>query len=46
MNIKIKGLYIPYYFLFMNMSVVWGLKRFLKGQQSVLWEKAAREKAI
>ena len=46
MNMKIKGLYIPYYFLFMNMSVIWGLKRFLKGQQSVLWEKAARGKAI
>ena len=45
-NMKIKGLYIPYYFLFMNISVIWGLKRFLKGQQSVLWEKAARGKAI
>ena len=45
-NIKIKVLYIPYYFLFMNISVFWGFKRFLKGQQSVLWEKAAREKAI
>jgi len=45
-NIKIKMLYIPYYFLFMNISVIWGLKRFLKGEQSVLWEKAAREKAI
>lgn len=45
-NMKIKALYIPYYFLFMNVSVFWGFKRFLKGQQSVLWEKAAREKAI
>lgn len=45
-NMKIKGLYIPYYFLFMNLSVIWGLKRFLKGQQSVLWEKAARKKVI
>ena len=45
-NIKIKALYIPYYFLFMNISVFWGFKRFLKGQQSVLWEKAAREKAV
>ena len=43
-NIKIKALYIPYYFLFMNLSVIWGFKRFLKGQQSVLWEKAARAK--
>jgi poly-beta-1,6-N-acetyl-D-glucosamine synthase len=45
-NIKVKALYIPYYFLFMNISVFWGFKRFLKGQQSVLWEKAAREKAV
>jgi len=45
-NIKIKALYVPYYFLFMNISVFWGFKRFLKGQQSVLWEKAAREKAV
>lgn len=45
-NIKIKALYIPYYFLFMNISVLWGFKRFLKGQQSVLWEKAARGKAV
>ncbi|MEO5591872.1 MAG: glycosyltransferase family 2 protein [Chitinophagaceae bacterium] len=45
-NIKIKALYVPYYFLFMNISVLWGFKRFLKGQQSVLWEKAAREKAV
>ena len=45
-NIKIKALYIPYYFLFMNVSVFWGFKRFLKGEQSVLWEKAAREKAV
>jgi biofilm PGA synthesis N-glycosyltransferase PgaC len=45
-NIKVKALYVPYYFLFMNVSVLWGFKRFLKGQQSVLWEKAAREKAV
>jgi poly-beta-1,6-N-acetyl-D-glucosamine synthase len=45
-NIKVKALYIPYYFLFMNISVLWGFKRFLKGQQSVLWEKAAREKIL
>ncbi len=45
-NVKVKALYVPYYFLFMNISVLWGFKRFLKGQQSVLWEKAAREKAL
>ncbi|MEO5683188.1 MAG: glycosyltransferase family 2 protein [Chitinophagaceae bacterium] len=45
-DIKIKALYVPYYFLFMNVSVIWGFKRFLKGQQSVLWEKAARAKVV
>jgi biofilm PGA synthesis N-glycosyltransferase PgaC len=45
-NIRIKAFYIPYYFLFMNLSVFLGFKRYLKGQQSVLWEKAAREKAV
>ena len=44
-NIKIKVLYIPYYFLFMNVSVYLGFARFLRKNQSVLWEKAARQKA-
>ncbi|HKP31587.1 MAG TPA: glycosyltransferase family 2 protein, partial [Chitinophagaceae bacterium] len=44
-NIKIKVLYIPYYFLFMNVSVYFGFARFVKKNQSVLWEKAARQKA-
>ena len=38
------GLYIPYYFLFMNLAVFLGLRRFLTGQQSVLWEKVERGK--
>ena len=45
-NIKIKALYVPYYFLFMNLSVIWGFIRFVKRGQSVLWEKAAREKTV
>jgi biofilm PGA synthesis N-glycosyltransferase PgaC len=44
-NIKIKILYIPYYFLFMNISVFLGFARFVGKKQSVLWEKAARQKA-
>ena len=44
-NIKIKLLYIPYYFLFMNISVFMGFARFLQKRQTVLWEKAARQKA-
>lgn len=44
-NLKIKVLYIPYYFLFMNVSVFLGFARFIRKNQSVLWEKAARQKA-
>ena len=43
-NIKIKFIYIPYYFLFMNISVFIGFARFIQNRQSVLWEKAARQK--
>jgi biofilm PGA synthesis N-glycosyltransferase PgaC len=41
-NLKIKALYIPYYFLFMNLSVFMGFSRFLRKKQSAVWEKAAR----
>ncbi|HYC28228.1 MAG TPA: glycosyltransferase family 2 protein [Chitinophagaceae bacterium] len=44
-NIKLKLLYIPYYFLFMNLSVFMGFSRFIRKRQTVLWEKAARQKA-
>lgn len=43
-NIKIKIFYIPYYFMLMNYSALAGMKRFLTGSQSVLWEKAKRAK--
>lgn len=43
-EIKLKALYLPFYFLFMNLSVFLGLWRFLKNNQSVLWEKASRQK--
>lgn len=43
-KIKIKLLFIPYYFFIMNLSVYLGLKRFLKGKQSVNWERAKRGK--
>jgi poly-beta-1,6-N-acetyl-D-glucosamine synthase len=41
-NLKIKAFYIPYYFLFMNMSVFMGFYRFIRKKQTVIWEKAAR----
>ncbi|MBL7966760.1 MAG: glycosyltransferase family 2 protein [Prolixibacteraceae bacterium] len=41
-SIKIKLLFVPYYFFIMNLSVFLGLKRYLKGSQTVNWERAQR----
>jgi len=41
-GIRWKSLYIPYYFFIMNLAVFLGLKRFIKGEQSALWERAKR----
>ena len=41
-HIRLKMLFIPYYFCMMNYAVYAGFVRYLKGSQSVLWEKAAR----
>jgi cellulose synthase/poly-beta-1,6-N-acetylglucosamine synthase-like glycosyltransferase len=43
---SIKIFYVPYYFVFMNLSVWAGLFRFLKGNQTVMWEKASRQMAV
>jgi poly-beta-1,6-N-acetyl-D-glucosamine synthase len=42
-NLKIKLLYVPYYFLFMNVALYFGLFRFITNTQTVLWEKANRK---
>ncbi|MEH0158253.1 glycosyltransferase family 2 protein [Limibacter armeniacum] len=42
-SIEVKGLFVPYYFFIMNWSVYLGFFRFIKGSQSVLWEKAKRK---
>lgn len=42
-NKKVKLLYIPYYFTFMNLAMYLGFSRFVKKNQSVLWEKARRQ---
>jgi hypothetical protein len=39
---KNKVIHIPYYFLFMNMSVWYGFFRFINGRQSAIWEKVNR----
>ena len=41
-SIKVKVLFVPYYFFIMNLSVFLGFKRYLKGSQSVNWERAKR----
>ena len=41
-KISLKGFFIPYYFMVMNISVYAGLIRYVKGKQSVVWEKAQR----
>jgi cellulose synthase/poly-beta-1,6-N-acetylglucosamine synthase-like glycosyltransferase len=43
-NIKLKALYVPYYFVFLNLSLYLGFFRFIKGKQSVLWDKAERRR--
>lgn len=41
-KISIKGLFVPYYFMVMNLSVFAGFVRYINGKQSVVWEKAQR----
>ncbi|TAF56939.1 MAG: glycosyltransferase family 2 protein [Sphingobacteriia bacterium] len=42
-SIKVKALFVPYYFSMMNYAVVAGWFRYMSGHQSVLWEKAIRK---
>jgi cellulose synthase/poly-beta-1,6-N-acetylglucosamine synthase-like glycosyltransferase len=41
-QLKIKALFVPYYFCMMNYSVYHGLFRLIKGSQSAIWVKAVR----
>lgn len=43
-KIRVKFLFIPFYFYVMNYAVFLGFKRYLKGSQSVNWERAKRSK--
>jgi cellulose synthase/poly-beta-1,6-N-acetylglucosamine synthase-like glycosyltransferase len=40
--VRVKYIYAPFYFLAMNYAMFKGFFRFLKGRQSVLWEKSKR----
>lgn len=41
-QIRLKLLFIPYYFFIMNLSVYLGFGRYIKGKQTVNWERAKR----
>jgi cellulose synthase/poly-beta-1,6-N-acetylglucosamine synthase-like glycosyltransferase len=41
-KIRLKFLFIPFYFVAMNYASILGMIRFLKGRQSVNWEKSKR----
>lgn len=42
-EIKVKALFIPYYFCMMNYAVIRGIFRYLAGAQSAAWDKAKRK---
>lgn len=42
-NIRIKALFIPYYFCVMNYAVLAGIVRFYRKNQSAAWEKSKRK---
>lgn len=42
-NLKVKALFIPYYFCMMNYAVIAGIIRYFFSEQSVVWEKALRK---
>ena len=42
-QVKVKLLFIPFYFCMMNYAVIAGICRYLRGNQSVIWEKAGRK---
>lgn len=41
-RIRLKILFVPFYFCMMNYAVLAGMRRFVQGSQGVLWEKARR----
>jgi cellulose synthase/poly-beta-1,6-N-acetylglucosamine synthase-like glycosyltransferase len=43
-KMRMKAFFIPYYFFIMNLSVYLGFGRYIKGKQTVQWERAKRGK--
>jgi hypothetical protein len=44
-QVRIKALFIPYYFCMMNYAVAAGIRRYFLKQQSAVWEKSKRKGA-
>ncbi|KAA0993771.1 glycosyltransferase family 2 protein [Dyadobacter aurulentus] len=42
-RIKVKALFVPYYFCVMNYAVLAGIRRYLKGSQSAAWDRSKRK---
>lgn len=42
-NIRVKALFVPYYFCMMNYAVVAGIWRYMFSEQKVAWDKAKRK---
>ena len=42
-NLRVKALFIPLYFTFMNLNVFLGFLKLVAGNQSVVWDKAKRK---
>ncbi|MEM9920218.1 MAG: glycosyltransferase family 2 protein [Bacteroidota bacterium] len=45
-KIKFKAFFVPYYFCVMNYAVYRGFGRYVKGSQSVVWERAKRAEGV
>lgn len=45
-RLKVKVAFIPFYFCLMNYAVLMGMVRYLKGRQSVVWERSTRKMTI
>lgn len=45
-KLSLKVLFVPMYFTMMNWAVIKGFGRFLKGDQSVIWEKSKRRSKV
>ncbi|MBI1182694.1 glycosyltransferase [bacterium] len=45
-KLKLKLLFVPFYFVMMNVAVLAGYKRYRAGSQTALWEKSKRKTAV